>query len=98
MTDRAFNPNDPVDYLADQLRVRVAMEAASANSAGVRAGLSAQQIGTAIMGGMVTGVVGALLSMTKPDGHDALMEAIVEYLPQARANAMDIINSGETRQ
>lgn len=98
MTDRAFNPSDPVDYLADQLRVRVAIEAASAHSVGARSGMSSQEIGVAIMGGALTGVVGALLSITRPDGYDALMEAIAEYLPQARENALAMIDDGKTRQ
>ncbi len=91
----AYDATDPVEALADKLRSIVAAGAGAAHAEAVRQGMSPSQCGQMMFGGLITGAVGALLAICDETGHDALMDEIVRYLPQARANAEGIMKGSE---
>lgn len=94
----AFDPKNPFDACADRLRRAVAEIAGELNESPQFKGLAAEQQIVCMMAGLMTGVMGVLLCFVEPDGHDAFVQALADYLPDARQNAYDIMaNSPEGR-
>ena len=85
-----FDANDPCNRVADRLRKDVAaIVQRNMRSADYRKLTSAEQI-EATAAGLMTGVIGVLFAHIEDGGRDALMEWLVGYLPQARAQAEGI--------
>lgn len=66
--------------------------AADKNAAYAR--LSPAEQPGALLCGLLTGTVGVVLASSTASGHDAVMEALVEYLPQAREMAESVSTGG----
>lgn len=90
----SFNPDLPSDVAADAFRRKVAdmMIEASRNPA-FTAMTPHEQLG-AFMAGVLTGLVGVMFVYVDEPGHDGAIAAILEYLPDARAQAEGIIAGG----
>lgn len=86
-----FDGEDPLNIVADRLRQRVAeITGEMIRSADYKRLNPVEQI-EAVMAGLVTGVVGVLFAHIQESGRDALMAAMVDYLPHARAQAEGIM-------
>lgn len=94
---KSFDPGDEFDAMADWFRVRVCELAQEASKAAIYRDLEDGRQLECFMAGAFTGAVGVCLAMAKPESWDALMEAIANYLPDARRNAQEIIEDGRKR-
>ncbi|WP_099864699.1 hypothetical protein [Pararhizobium haloflavum] len=91
MADLApFDPGDDFDAMAERFRLEIANMAIRARSSAVFRGLTQVQQVQCLMAGIMTGLVGTCFAYIEPDGRDAMIEAIADYLPHARMNAEEI--------
>lgn len=89
--DRApFDPADPFDASADALRHGIADVALAVCATSTFQRLSAERQISCVMAGLMTGAVGVMLAFVNRESHDQLLQAVAEYLPDARQNAYDI--------
>lgn len=95
MTSPAFNPSDPFDASADTLRRGVADCALEVFASPPFQTLPPDRQLTCMMAGLMTGVVGVMLSFVPKPMHDEFLTALAEYLPDARRNAYDISDNGQ---
>lgn len=85
-----FDPSDPFDAMAESARRQVCEIAIEMMSAAVFRDLDPVRQVECLMGGMATGMIGVLFAHIVPEGRDEMMQAIIDYLPQARLNAENI--------
>lgn len=88
----AFDAGDPLDAMAESFRIQVCDMAIEANKAAIFRDMDTAQQAQALMGGILTGLVGVLFAMSQEAGRYPLMEAIVDFLPHARLNAESILD------
>lgn len=92
-----FDPTDPAERMADKFRKDVAgLASVALNNADYR-GLSSIEQVQCFMAGVATGLIGVCFAHVENAGHDAMMEAIVDYLPQAREQAEAIMEDAVLR-
>lgn len=86
-----FDATDPAERVADRFRKGVA-ELASAifKDEDCRDLSSVEQV-QSFMAGVATGLIGVCFAHVENAGRDAMMEAILDYLPQAREQAEGIM-------
>jgi len=90
----AFNPELPSDVAADAFRKKVTDLMIDASRDPAFASMTPhEQIG-AFMAGVLTGLIGVMFVYVDEPGHDGVIEAILEYLPDARTQAEGIIAGG----
>lgn len=88
-----YNADHPFERAADQIRKDIAELAHRMMEGKDYKSLSPVQQLECFMAGAMTAVIGVCFAHIDETGHDAIMEAIEEYLPQARAQAEGIIES-----
>lgn len=93
MSKAEFDPTDDVDRIADDLRRKVAEIVMDVRAAALKEGVGHAPFAIAVMAGLMTATVGTLMALMEPEGHEGLMQALEDYLPQARENAEDIIRN-----
>lgn len=92
MTDKApFDPGDEFDAMADWFRVRVCEIAVEASKIAIYRDLPDGRQLECFMAGAFTGAVGVCMAMGRPESHDELVQAIADFLPDARQNAAEIM-------
>jgi hypothetical protein len=90
-----FDPTDPAEIAADNFRVQVCELALSASNDPHYQILDPVKKVESFMGGVLVGLIGVCFASVEAEGRDAMLEAIKEYLPQARDQAEAImIGSG----
>lgn len=88
-----YNAAHPFERAADQIRKDIAeLARRTMESKDYKALSSIEQV-QCFMAGAMTAVIGVCFAHIDDAGRDAMMEAIEEYLPQARAQAEGIIES-----
>lgn len=93
MTDpRPFAPGEPFDAMAETFRTQVADMILQADEAAIFRGLSQVEQLQCIMSGTLTGLVGCCFAYIEPEGRDAIIEAIRDFVPMAAKNAESIID------
>lgn len=92
----SFDPADPIDRAAEMARKRVTAAMIAIAESGEMAALPPGTALSATIAGALTGVVGSLLAQVSPASRGALMSAIVDSLPHARAQAETMLNKGHT--
>lgn len=93
-----FDQNDPFNRLADKLRREVAELASKAiRTADYRALSPADQL-ESLMCGILVGLVGVCFAHIEDGGRAAMIQAMADYLPQARAQAEGIIADAMKRR
>jgi hypothetical protein len=93
MARAPFDPADPFEASADALRRGVADVALAVFATSTFQRLSAERQISCVMAGVMTGAMGVMLAFVNRDSHDDLLQAVAEYLPDARRNAYDIATS-----
>lgn len=88
-----FDANCPFNRVADGLRKRVAEIVGAAMSSKDYKSLGSVEQIEAVMCGITVGLVGVCFAHIENAGRDAMIEAIIEYLPQAREQAEGIMES-----
>jgi hypothetical protein len=88
-----YNAEHPFERAADQIRKDIAELATRAMESKDYKALSAIEQVQCFMAGAMTAVIGVCFAHVEDAGRDAIMEAIEEYLPQARVKAEGIIES-----
>lgn len=91
MRPELFDSSDPAERLADDFRRGVAEIAQRTFKKGDYRGLSSIEQVQCFMAGIATGLIGVCFAHIEDAGRDAMMEAITEYLPQAREQAEGIM-------
>lgn len=81
-----FDPGDDFDAMAESFRLQMADMALRAHKTAVYRDLGPVRQLQCFMAGAVTGLVGVCFCSIDAAGRDAMMEAIVTYLPVARQN------------
>lgn len=82
-----FDATDPADLMADKFRKEVARIAQRVFKDKRYRSLSSIKRVECFMAGIATGLIGVCFAHIESAGRDAMMEAITEYLPQAREQA-----------
>lgn len=95
---RPFDAGDPFDAAADMFRRQVAEMTLEAVGQPPLSHMDGHRQIEAMIAGVMTGLVGSCFGLIEPAGHTAVMKAIKNYLPQARANAEDIVGDGEAAE
>lgn len=91
---RPFDPGDPFDAMTDSFRTQVAQMILDADKAAIFRDLSEVEKLQCIMSGTLTGLMGCCFAYIEPEGRDAIIEAIRDFIPMAAANASEIIDRG----
>lgn len=84
-TPKPFDPDDDFDAACNLLRKGICDLALAADKDPAYARLAPEEQFGALMCGLLAGAVGVLLASSCKGSHDAVMAAIAEYLPVARA-------------
>lgn len=95
---KPFDPSDDADVIADNFRVEVCEMASRAMTMGAYKRLSSTEQIETFMGGVLVGLIGVCFSHIRPEGREAMMEAITDYLPQARDQAEAMIEEVATAE
>jgi hypothetical protein len=94
----AFDPSDAFDAMAESVRRQVCDVAIGMFNVAIFRDLPPDRRVECLMAGLATGMIGVLFAQVDPEhrnaGRDALMEVLVDYLPQARQNAEDVLDNG----
>jgi hypothetical protein len=90
-----FDANDPLNRVADHVRRRVAEIVADVVRMKDYRSLDPVEQVQAIMAGLAVGMIGICFAHIRDAGRDAMMEAIVDYLPQAREQAEGIMKDAK---
>lgn len=94
---KPFDPGDPFDAMAESIRRQVTDIPLEMMRASLYRDLPPHKQAECLIAGLLTGTIGVLFAYIHPDGRDALMEAVVDYLPDARKvveGMLDSIDSG----
>lgn len=88
---KAFDPGDPFDAISESVRIDVLNIVLRLGSVAIYRDLPPVRQFEAFVAGALTGVVAAAFAHVEPHTRDAAMDCIVNYLPQAREQAEDIL-------
>lgn len=89
-----FDPLDPHDAAAEDLRKRIAQAVMDAHATPLFRQLNEKDhLSLTVVAGL-TGIVGCALSMVCPAHRDVVMASMVDFLPTARELAEGIIAGG----
>jgi hypothetical protein len=88
-----YDADHPFERVADRFRKDIAEVAVRASETDAYKALSPEQQIQSFMAGAMTAVIGVCFAQVENAGWDAIMEAIEDYLPQARIQAEGIIDS-----
>lgn len=86
-----FDAGDPFDAAAEMFRRQVADMTLEAIGKPPMCDLPGHRQIEAIIAGVLTGMVGVCFAHVEPGGYPAVMRAIRQYLPQARAQVEEIV-------
>lgn len=89
-----FDASDPFDAAADMFRRQVADMVLAATDQPPMNRLPGHRQIEAIIGGVMVGMIGACFAHVEPAGYPAVMKAIKQYLPQAKATVLEIMANG----
>lgn len=89
-----FDAGDPFDAAADMFRRQIADMALATMDAPPMDRLPGHRQIEAIIGGVLVGMIGVCFAHVKPSGYPAVMKVIKQYLPQAKATALEIMAEG----
>ncbi len=96
---KPFDPGDDADAMADHFRIQLCNLVLDADRLAVYRDLDQTKKIECVMGGVLVGLIGICFASVNPEGRDAMMEAITEYLPQARDQAEAVMRgSGADRR
>ncbi|WP_316184697.1 hypothetical protein [Bradyrhizobium sp. SZCCHNRI1003] len=90
-----FDENDPFNRVADDLRRGVAELASRTLKTADYRGLGQTDQLQSMAAGLVTGMLGVLFAHIEDRGRDAMVEWLIDYLPQARAQAEGLFEGAE---
>lgn len=97
MTDeskQSFDASDAFQRVADQLRRDVGDIASKMiETADYRSLDGHGQLGS-MLAGLMTGVLGVMFAHVRDESRDAMVQAVIDYVPLAREAAEDIIEEG----
>ena len=91
-TREQFNPTDPMDAMSEMFRRQVTDIALEAYKITLYRELNTTQQLQCFMAGALTGIVGVCLASIDTASADAMMEAIVDILPDCREMAESIVD------
>lgn len=93
-----FNPGDPFDAMAESFRLQVAEVFLAAGKVAIFRDLPSDRKIEAFMAGTLTGVIGCVFASFQPQVRDELMKVIIDYLPQARHQAEEILDKASAEE
>jgi len=88
----SFEPADPLDAMAESFRLQVCDIAINAGDAAIFRDMPSGDQLASLMGGLLTGTLGVLFAFVEADERDALVDALVGFVPHARAQAESIMD------
>lgn len=86
-----WQADDPFDAMAETMRRQTVQIAIDAMKTGIFADVESGRQITCLTAGVLTGLIGSIFSQIVPEGRDAIMEMIADYLPLARENAEELL-------
>jgi hypothetical protein len=89
--DRAFDPGEPHDAMAETFRRNIVEMVAAAPRIAIYRDMDPGNQLSAFMSGALTALIGVAFASVKDEAHDMIMQAIETALPMARKQAEDII-------
>lgn len=92
---RVWDADDPFDAMAESFRLQVATMAIDAGKVTIYRELDPIQQLQCFMAGTVTALIGVCFASIEPAGRDGMMQAIADYLPQARENVEEILKEND---
>lgn len=93
----AFDQNDPYNRMADSFRKQIAEMAGKAIRTQDYKSLTPVERIECFMTGITVGLIGVCFAHIENAGRDAMVQAIAEYLPQAREQAEGIFEDAILR-